>query len=51
VRKVGRLAYKLDFLANYKIYLIVSVVHLSSTLQEEDPFGRVEPPPGLVEDS
>jgi hypothetical protein len=50
-RRVGRLAYKLDFPPNMGIHPVISVAHLSPTPPGDDPFNRDTPPPGPVEDS
>lgn len=49
-RKIGRLAYELDFLPSMGIHPVVSVAHLSAAPKGEDPFKRTAPPPGPVED-
>lgn len=50
-RRIGRLAYELDFPPNFGIHPVISVAHLSPTPPGEDPFGRDAPPPGPVEES
>jgi hypothetical protein len=51
VEKVGRLAYRLDFLPSMGIYPVVSVAHLIVTPNDKDPFHHTAPPPRTVEDS
>lgn len=48
-RRVGDLAYELDFPANYRIHPVISVAHLRPARSDEDPFQRTVPPPGPVE--
>lgn len=44
LERVGQLAYKLDVLHNWKIYLVFSIAQLESTpLPVEDPFGCPQP--------
>ncbi|KAM7222641.1 hypothetical protein V8F06_002135 [Rhypophila decipiens] len=50
VRKVGRLAYELDFPVNSRVHPVVSVAHLSPTPGGNDPFGREVVLPGPVQD-
>ena len=50
-RRVGRLAYELDFPDYMRIHLVISMAHLSPSSAEADPFDRAAPPPELVEDS
>ena len=45
-RRVGDLAYELDFSANYRIHPVVSVAHLRPCKSDQDPFNRTIPPPG-----
>jgi hypothetical protein len=49
VKRVGRLAYELDFPPNMKIHPVISVAHLSPQPDGKDPFNRTRPPPGPVE--
>lgn len=39
-RKVGRLAYKLDLPANWKVHPVISIAHLEPAPAGEDPFNR-----------
>ena len=50
VKKVGRLAYKLDFPETSRLYPVVSVAHLSATPGGADPFDRDEEPAAPVRD-
>ena len=50
-KRIGRLAYKLDFLPNIGIHPIISIAHLSPTPPSEDPFDRKVLPPGPVDAS
>ncbi|KAK4232658.1 hypothetical protein C8A03DRAFT_39772, partial [Achaetomium macrosporum] len=50
-RRVGRLAYELDLPDNMNIHPVISVAQLAPAPSGDDPFGRVVPPPGPVEDS
>ena len=50
-KRVGRLAYELDFPPNMGIHPVISVAHLSPTPPGEDPFDREIPPPGPVDAS
>ncbi|KAK3492305.1 uncharacterized protein B0T23DRAFT_315545, partial [Neurospora hispaniola] len=52
IRRVGNFAFELELPLNIKaIHLIISIVYLKLTFRKENPFGRIPPPPGLVEDS
>lgn len=50
-KRVGRLAYELDFLPSMRIHPVISVAHLTAAPDGVDPFNRRAPPPGPVEDS
>jgi hypothetical protein len=43
VRRVGRLAYELDFPPVMNIHSLISVAHLSPPLNGRDPFSRAQP--------
>ena len=49
LKRVGRVAYKLEFPPAWKIHPVISVDHLSPG-PVEDEFERTQPPPGPVED-
>ncbi|KAK4181991.1 hypothetical protein QBC35DRAFT_421463, partial [Podospora australis] len=51
LKKVGRLAYKLDLPESFGIHPVISVAQLTPSPKGSDPFGRELPPPGPVEDS
>ncbi|RYC55608.1 hypothetical protein CHU98_g10598 [Xylaria longipes] len=48
-RRIGDLAYELDFPSHYQIHPVVSVAQLRPVRSDEDPFRRSMPPPGPVE--
>ena len=50
-KRVGRLAYELDFPPNIGIHPVISIAHLSPTPPGKDPFDRKVPPPGPVDTS
>jgi hypothetical protein len=48
-RRVGALAYELDFPENSLKHPIISMAQLRSTPEGNNPFDRIIPPPGPVE--
>ena len=40
VKRIGRLAYKLELLAHWKIHSVVSIQQLESTSHDKDPYDR-----------
>jgi hypothetical protein len=50
-RRVGRLAYELDFPPEMAIHPVISVAYLLPSPLGSDPFERDVPPPGPIEDS
>jgi hypothetical protein len=49
LEKIGNLAYCLDFHPESCLYPVVLVAYLEKMPQSNDPYGRVEDEPGLVE--
>ena len=46
IRKVGKLAYKLDLPSHIKIHPVISIAHLEPAT--EDPYNRKHPKPGPI---